>query len=76
MNGAACTIPNHAIRGYLQKNCASIDKQDAIACGCSNRSAFEENFSLKTKNYNAQGFLLRQCTDERNKLEVLTLNLT
>ena len=49
MNGAACMIPNHAIRGYLQKNCASIDKQVVIACGCSNRSAFEENSASKQK---------------------------
>ena len=75
MNGAACTIPNNAIRGYLQKNCASIDKQVAIACGCSNRSAFEEHFSFNTKNI-AQAFLLQNFTDERNQLEVLTLILT
>ena len=75
MNGEACTIPNHAIRGYLQKNCASIDKQVAIACGCSNRSAVEENFSLKTKN-NTRAFLLQHFTDERNQLEVITLILT
>ena len=49
MNGAARTIPNHAIKGYLQKHCASIDKQAAIACGCSNRSDFEANVSLKHK---------------------------
>ena len=37
------------------------------------------NFSLKTKNhkkYHAQAFLLQHFSAERNKLEVLTVNLT